>query len=82
MHATTKKIAFAFEQGVFYAYGKRLRPVMHQQLFEMLDDMALALAHRFVVEKEESLKEASWILSSICDDYRVPIPGMKSRSRK
>jgi len=73
MHCTTKQVAFAFHKGLELAYGSKLKSVATKELYQLLDDMCLALAHEFLDNKDDSYEKASNILACICDDLRLPI---------
>lgn len=74
MHCTTKSVAVSFQKGLELAYGSKLARTAAKELYQMLDDMCLALAQEYLDQQDESCEKASNILASICDDLKLPVP--------
>lgn len=68
-----KQIAHALRMGINLAYGRKLRRRKRQELFEMLDDMSLALTAEATTDSNRRLEYFSWVLGELSDCLDIPV---------
>ena len=68
----TKDIAHAMLIGIKLAYRNKLRESKRQVLEDLLDDMALALTHYAVTEKNNRIDRYAGILGRLLDNLDWP----------
>lgn len=71
MQTTTKQVAIAMKKGLDLAYGPFARSV-RKELFEILDDICLALAQEAFDNDAENYEFESSVISDICDGLQIP----------
>ena len=77
-----RKVAYALRVGINLAYRGRLRESKQEVLYEILDDMALALTRETVEEENPRFEQYAWILGELGDLVDIPLPNSKRKKKR
>jgi hypothetical protein len=77
-----KKVAQAFRMGIILSYRGKLRESKRQVLYELLDDMAVALTAYGVEEQNKRIKRLAAVLGELGDLMDLPIYSKRSMRKK
>lgn len=76
-----KKVAKAMLYGIKLAYGNRLQDSKREVLYELLDDMAVALTAYAIENDNTRIAEYAGVLGDLSNEINIPIPKKKKRKQ-